>query len=378
MKKKSTRVGIVTGARSDWGLLRPVYLAIARAKRFTPRLFVTGMHLLPEFGSSVRLIDVPIAARIPMYKNTHSPIARATEGLARAFAKEKLDYVIVLGDRVEMLAGALAALERRIPIVHIHGGDAAQSGHQDEMVRPVISTLASVHCTASKQSGRRLLRHNEEAWRITVTGSPALDAVRAHRFSSRTATKKKLGIATEQFAVVIFHPHDRNVAHGGRDMRTILTTLRKDPKRSLVIIYPNNDRGNEEIIRTIESARGTPNIRIFKTMPQSMYLDLLRHAEFLVGNSSGAMYECSFLETPAINVGLRNRGREHGANVLDADASPDSLSRTIAKVRTHAFRLRMKRTRYLFGNGHAAEHIAALLQKLLRSKKPLLPKTFAS
>lgn len=364
MKKKthSVRIGIVTGSRADYGLLRPVYDALKRHRNVRPLLFVTGMHLLPEFGLSWRHINVPITAKIPMY-SARSPVADAAVALSAAFSKEKLDHLILLGDRREMLAGALAAFESGIPISHIHGGDAADSGHVDELIRPIISLLSTLHFPASKRSRERLLSLGVEATRITVSGSPALDAVASHAFRSESATRKMLGIATRRYAVVAFHPNDRDQKTGGHYMRIILQTLRKNPKRSLVIIYPNNDDGNQLIITEIEKRRGKSGIRIFKTMPQGDFLDTLKHADFLIGNSSGGIYECSLLLKPAINVGTRNRGREHGANLVDADPTPSSITRSLKRIESPSFKRRMVRDRYRFGHGHAAERIVSTIVK---------------
>src|SRR3989344_7146155 len=198
MTNKNLRIGVVTGSRADFGLLRPVYRALGK-QNCTPLLFVTGMHLLPAFGLSWKTINLPIAARVPMYPGDPSDTARGARGLAKAFKKEKLDCLIVLGDRKEMLAGAIAAFDLNIPIAHIHGGDAAQSGHQDEIIRPILSLLSDLHFPASQRSKERLILLGVDQKTIHLSGSPALDAVRAHTFGSEKKVQEILGV-TNRYA----------------------------------------------------------------------------------------------------------------------------------------------------------------------------------
>lgn len=373
MKKSTAKakrtIGIVTGSRADWNLLRPVYKELQRSEKLRPLIFITGMHLLPEFGRTEKFIEGKAAVRVPMY-GAKSPLGRGTEGLVAAFKEAKVDYVLLLGDRKEMLAGALAAFDLSIPLFHIHGGDYTKSGHQDEIMRHLISILSSMHFPASAKSKERLIKLGEVPSRIVVTGSPALDSVRAHTFATRAKTEKMLGI-DGRYAVVLFHPNDREADVCGTHVRTILKTLRKEKDRALVIIYPNNDRGSEKIIREIELLRARKNISIRRSMPQSQYLDALKYAEFLIGNSSGGVYECSYMGTPAINVGLRNTGREHAANLIYADPTSRAIERAIARARTPAFRRRMRKDRFYFGRGDAAKKIA---RAIAARGIPLLPK----
>ena len=362
---KDVRIGIVTGSRADWGLLSPVYRALGKQPNCTPRLFVTGMHLLPAFGSSWKTVDVPIAARVSMYPGDPSDTARGARGLSKAFEKEKLDALIILGDRKEMLAGALAAFDLGIPIAHIHGGDATESGHQDETIRPILSLLSDLHFPASTRSKERLIALGIDPKTITISGSPALDAVRIHALAPEKEVRKKLDIEGP-YAVLSFHSHDRAINMGDVHLRAILAAL-KHEKHELVIIYPNNDAGNERIIAEIKKLANKKGIRIFKTMPQPFFLDVLRSAEFLIGNSSGAIYECSYMEVPAINVGDRNRGREHGANVIDVPPDTHKIRAAIKKISAPSFKKNMHADKHIFGNGNAAEIIAKNVMAIARA-----------
>lgn len=370
---KKIRVGIVTGARSEYGLLRPVFRALAREARCEPYFFVTGMHLLPKFGSSVDLITEKIAARVPMYDSA-TPLSHAARGLTRAFAKHKLEYVVLLGDRKEMLAGAVAAFDLGIPIVHIHGGDSSLSGHQDEVIRPIISKFASLHFAASAQSAKRLLRLGEDKERIYVSGSPALDAVRELHLLSAKEVRSTLGIVNKRYAVVMFHPNDREADRAGEHVRTILDAVYDRGVRSVLAVYPNNDRGHEAVISAIESYRGKRDFVIARTLAPHVYVSALKHAEFLIGNSSGGIYECSYLQVPAINVGARNRGREHANNIVFVEPNPRAIRDAIQKTQRPSFWKKMERDRHHFGNGRAGAYIAKTLRSLHLSKEELLQK----
>jgi GDP/UDP-N,N'-diacetylbacillosamine 2-epimerase (hydrolysing) len=375
-KNKKYTIGIVTGARSEYGLLKPVYQALHEHGNRV-RWYVTGMHLLPEFGQSWKQLEkdgMKIAARVPMYDKGASATATGAQGLASAMRKDKLDFVLLLGDRAEMLAGAIAAFDLHIPIIHLHGGDITNSGHQDEVIRPTLTKLSHLHFAASKESARRILKLGEEPWRVYVAGSSALDAVYAQTLLSSATLRHMLQIPTRRYAVVLFHPNDKEAAIAGLHLRTILQTLRRDPELSLVLIYPNNDRGSDRVIAEIEKWRGTAGVSIFKTLPQKEYLSALRHAEFLIGNSSSSIYECSAMKVPAIIVGRRNRGREHGANVVFAEPTTSSITVALRRIASPVFSRAMKKDAQRFGRGDAGVRIATALAKLSVSKERLLQK----
>src|SRR3989338_6634827 len=180
-----------------------------------------------------------------------------------------------------MLAGAIAAFDLNIPIAHIHGGDAAQSGHQDEIIRPILSLLSDLHFPASQRSKERLILLGVDQKTIHLSGSPALDAVRAHTFGSEKKVQEILGV-TNRYAIVLFHPHDAATNEGDKHIRTIFAALEDNRERELVIIYPNNDAGHERIIAEIKKLSRKKGVHIFKNMPQSLFLDALRYAEFLI------------------------------------------------------------------------------------------------
>ena len=179
------RIGVITGSRSDYGIYRPILEEIVLQSSLQLHLLVTGMHLSPEFGMTVNAIEEDgfnIDDRIEMLLSSDSPTGIATSigigtvGFAQAFAKSHVDLLLVLGDRYEMYAGAIAALPFRMPIAHIHGGEVTE-GAIDESIRHAITKMSHLHFVSTEVYARRIIQMGEEPWRVTVSGAPSLDNI---------------------------------------------------------------------------------------------------------------------------------------------------------------------------------------------------------
>lgn len=348
-------IGVVTGTRAEYGLLEPVLDAIAAHARLELRLIVTGTHLISD---SVKDIRHPIAARVRMQGKTVSDtvsraddvqaLGRGVMRIGKAIDRLSPDVVLVLGDRIEALAGALAGQVGGLRVAHIHGGDRAE-GVADEAMRHATSKLAHLHFAATAQSRRRLIRMGENPLRVYNTGSPAIDALS--------------GVVPAEDApqlIVMQHPVGED---DETERRWMDATLKATAKYNRLVMSPNHDPGRGGILQAIE-AHG---IEPFAHMPRGRFLSLLAGARAIVGNSSAGLIEASALKTPAVNLGLRQAGRERPRSVIDASYGVASTRSALRDALT----LDTAGLKHPYGKGTAGLRIAELLADMPMDAVPL-------
>jgi UDP-N-acetylglucosamine 2-epimerase (non-hydrolysing) len=380
------RVGVVTVSRSDYGHLRPVIDGIRRAPDLELVLLVGGMHLAPEFGNTIREIEadgIPVAERIEMLEKGDTPEAvaistgRGVEGFARAFARRRPDLVVVLGDRFEMLAAAVAALPFALPVAHIHGGEVSE-GAMDNQIRHAITKLAHVHFASADVHARRIARMGEEAWRIHTVGAPGLDRLAGLAALPRETLARELGLPAEgPWHLVTFHPVTLEYRDTAHDVDELLAALEKSDG-TLVITYPNADTSGRVIIDRLEefAGRHPGRCRLVRSLGERLYLSLLSHANVMIGNSSSGLIEAPSFGLPAVNIGARQRGRLRGANVIDVAPSREEILRGIEAAQAPAFRARARGAANPYGDGSAAPRIVDVLSKVPLDAR-LVQKRFA-
>lgn len=371
------RIAIISGSRADFGLLTPVIRAVSAHKKLELQLIAAGSHFLAP-ARTIRDVEAafPVAARVPMQGPRHRTrlddaraTARGIDGFARAFARLKPDWVVVLGDRIEAFAGASAAAIAGIGVAHIHGGDRAE-GIADESMRHAITKLAHLHLAATERSARRITRMGERPDHVHVVGSPAIDALRSTRpMNDRDA--QALGNPT---IVILLHPSgldprfEELVATELASAATILAPT--------LFLAPNHDAERDAIDRVwrrtcqrFEHAHYSPHL------PREQFLALLARmtrrnplggsSGLLVGNSSAGLIEAAALRVPVINIGPRQAGREQGANVSNIALDPASFDplRFFSRLQRGFFRFVEERPpdAHPYGDGRAGPRIARLL-----------------
>lgn len=364
MKKKT--VLVITGTRAEYGLLRPTMHAIAKSKKLTLRVLVTGMHTLKTYGNTqaqVR-VDFPNAFLVPIGKNDSMTAALAKEiiGIGAYCAKKRPDLILVLGDRDESFAGAIVGGHQGIPVAHIHGGD--KTGLVvDEYIRHATTKFSHLHFAATKKSARRIQKLGEESWRIFTVGGPGLDEMRTFSFKSKKAIAKKYGLSTEMpWIFLLHHPTSFDPVGYREQIRPLLRAVARVPGEK-IIGYPNADTGTNTFMKEIETYRGTPHMHVYKSMPRHEYLNLFKYASVLVGNSSMGIIDSSFFNVPTVNVGNRQAGRECGSNVVHAGYGEASIKYAIARATNPAFRRKIAHSRSPYGDGHAAEKIVRAIER---------------
>ena len=366
-------IGVVTVARSDYGHLTPVLGAIRDAADLRLQLFVAGAHLLPRFGMMVRAIEAdgwPIAARIEGAVDDDTPEAiaagagAAVAGFARAFAAHRPDLLVVLGDRVEMLAAAVAALPFALPVAHVHGGEVTE-GAMDEQARHAITKLAHLHFAAAEPYAARIRAMGEEAWRVHTTGAPGLDRLAALATLSREALASRLGLPLRRPTLLVtFHPETLAAGDVPQQVDELATALEK-VEGDMVVTFPGADTASGAIITRLRALERTrPRTRLLESLGDDVYASLLREADVMVGNSSSGLIEAPSFALPVVNIGDRQRGRLRGDNVIDVGNGRDAIVAAIARALDPAFRRALAGTPNPYGDGRAAPRIVRVLREV--------------
>jgi UDP-hydrolysing UDP-N-acetyl-D-glucosamine 2-epimerase len=371
-------IGIVTVGRSDWGIYRPVVERLSRTKGLSVRIIVTGMHLAPEFGSTYRLIE---ADGYPSYERVESLVASDTPtgiaksmglgvlGFAELFSRWRPDILLVLGDRFEMHAAALAALPFLIPVAHIHGGELTE-GAIDDALRHSITKLSHLHFPSTPVYAKRIRQLGEESWRITVSGAPGLDHLRTtKRLTPRQFSTSLEWAVPERFALVTYHPVTLSHQSAGHQIDELLAALEATGLPALFTM-PNADTNGRIILTAIKTyLLKHPASLLVDNLGTERYLTAMRLAAVMLGNSSSGIIEAASFKLPVVNIGLRQRGRLHAANVIDCSDGQTSIATALRKALTPSFhRLCAKLTNPYDAGGAAAVIARTLKQTPLGTK----------
>jgi len=348
------KIVYVTGSRSEYGVMRSTLKAINADSQLELSLIVTGAHLMPRYGSTVKEIQhdgFKIAAKVPLKIKNESGIEMAKYfsdcviGVAKALEKIRPDIVIIQSDRSETLASAVAAAYLNIPTVHMSGGDVTAGGTIDDAIRHATTKFAHVHFPSTEESARRLVRMMEEPQRIYYVGNPSVDLSKEKYTAAKEIAKKFSFDLAKPILVVIFHPVKSEVGKIEKNTEEIVEAL-KQLKMQAVILYPNCDVGSDEIIKVIEKVK-LPFVRVVKTVQRDDFVGLLRVASAMVGNSSCAVIEAPSLKLPAVNIGSRQRGREGSNNLIDVGYDRNKIAEAVKKaVLDKNFRNSIRNTPY--------------------------------
>lgn len=354
----------VSGTRADFGLMHSTLSKIAATPGVDLSIVVTGMHLSASHGltiDEIRAARFRIAAEVPVPLDPATGatmarnIAMMLTAFTDAFEASAPDLVLLLGDRGEMLAGALAAIHLNIPAAHIHGGEL--SGTVDEPVRHAISKLSHIHFVSTAGARDRLVRMGEADAHVHVTGAPGLDGLLDDPRVTRAEVAARYSLdTTKPIALMVFHPVLQEAARAEVDARAILSAL-AETGTQVIALMPNSDGGSEGVRRVLEGAKGVAGLSVQTHLGRPHFLDAMACVDVMIGNSSAGIIEAASFGTPVINIGRRQNLRERNANVLDVAVADEGLAviliATILKGRYPAFNI--------YGDGSAGQRIAALL-----------------
>lgn len=357
----------ITGTRADFGLMSSTLTKINQSKYLKLSVAITGMHLDPKFGNTKQEVmdygfDTHIVESEPENGSRLAmvnAVASQTSGFSTLFASLKPSIILLLGDRGEMLAAAIAALYLNIPVAHIHGGEL--SGTIDESIRHAISKLSHFHFVATKKSQNRLQRMGEELTNIFVTGAPGLDDILNMPIPSKSELIEFLTIKSSTLLLaVLFHPVVQDAEIADEQIGALLNAL--PDNEQVIMLMPNADAGGQLIRdKIIAYAKMRPNIKLKTHLPRNMYLSLIAHCDVLIGNSSSGIIEASSFATKVINIGDRQANRERNKNTIDVQLDTIEIRNEIDK----AICQRKLVPENVYGDGMTGNRICHLLSQLV-------------
>jgi UDP-hydrolysing UDP-N-acetyl-D-glucosamine 2-epimerase len=287
-------------------------------------------------------------------------------GLADHFATNRPDMLIVMGDREEPMTGALAASYHHIPVVHIGGGDHAEDGNVDNPIRHAVSKLAHLHMVTTELSGQRLRALGEEDWRINVVGASGLDRLMAVEQMDRAELDATLGVdwAGAPYVVLLYHPTITDYEAAATHIANITLALEATGLR-VVAMVPNTDPGSDGVLAGLHDfAARCDRVRLFTFIERKVFVNLLRHARAMVGNSSAGVIEAPTLGLPAVNIGQRQRGREHADNIIFTGYELDEIAVALQRATLDPeFRATAALMRSPYGDGKTSRRIADILAR---------------
>lgn len=373
MNEIKIKISVTTGTRAEYGLLRPILHEISKNSKLELYLIVTGMHLSKKHGYTINEIKndgFEIYKKFSMIPKGNSSFYMAQSlGLgilefSKIFKKLQPDINLILGDRDEAFASALAASHMNIPNAHIHGGDKTKAGI-DEYIRHAITKISNIHFVATQKSKNRILRMGENPKYVLFTGSPGIDEIKKHKITNKIKLEEKYKMKfSGDEILLVFHPVTTQTKSVKKQIENILKVLVRFNK-TIIIIKPNSDSGSDIILKTLDFYEKKYSfVKIFPNLPRQDYLGLLKICKILVGNSSSGMIEATYFKIPVINIGIRQSGRETGKNVIHVnDVSELKIYNAVQKglkISKNNLRICNK----LYGQGDASKKIVNFLENV--------------
>ena len=377
---------VVTVGRSDFGIYQPILRALRESKSWELTLLATGGHYDVNTGHTIDLVKETISeplreVSVDSFCRTPVDMARTmgaiTAGTATALAEQPPDLLLVLGDRFDMFAAALAAVPLNIPLAHIHGGESTE-GAIDDQFRHALTKLSHLHFASTEVYAQRIIQMGEEPWRVTASGAPGLDNLNQLPILSRDKLEQELNLTLTTAPILItYHPESRTWQHTENQLNELLQALAPCPHPQ-IFTCPNVDAGSSTIVRILQQHVTTqPNCRLVPNLGARRYFSLLHIAAAMVGNSSSGIIEAASFKLPVVNIGDRQKGRIHPHNVITIPCKASDISRALEKALAPGTRAALQHMTNPYGDGHAADRIVKKLCEI-RLDASLLRKPFYS
>lgn len=356
------RILFLTGTRADYGKIKTLIHALDNNTAFEVFVFVCGMHLLEKFGSTYNEVindgykNVYVAFGLSQSQNTSVNLGNTICCLAGYVETIKPDMIVVHGDRMDALAGAMVGALNNVLVAHIEGGEL--SGTIDESIRHAISKFAHIHFACNEEAKKRLIQLGEEEKRIFIIGSPDIDVMMSAHLPTLAEAKKRYEIRFGHYGILMYHPVTTEYADIGIKIKILVDTVIQS-NQNYIVVYPNNDLGSEVILNEYKRFCNNTMFALFPSLRFEYFLTLLKNADFIMGNSSAGIRESGIYGIPAIDIGTRQSGRyscEKASNIQHvADNSKEILSalRNINGHRSSAF---------LYGDGNSTEEFIRVVE----------------
>ncbi|MEG1300036.1 MAG: UDP-N-acetylglucosamine 2-epimerase [Erysipelotrichaceae bacterium] len=381
------KLAIVTSTRADYGLLKPILDELTKIpNQIQFYLIVTGTHLSKKYGMTINEI---MNDNIKIYKKIEIPLANDCESdiandmaktlvsFTNVFKEESFDFVLLLGDRYEMLMIALAATLVKLPILHLYGGDTTE-GAMDEYIRHSITKMSYIHFVSNVISKKRVIQLGENPDRVFCVGSTGIDNILNSELYDEDEIRELLSLnKNSNIALGTYHPVTFENYSGNNDLIQYLDALKEFKDIEFIITKSNSDLGGEQINKILDEwANRIPNLHVYSSLGMKKYLSIMRISEFVIGNSSSGLFETPSFKIPTINIGNRQKGRLQASSVINSDGDTESICKAITYALSDTFKKVCLNTISPFGDGHAAINILKVLLSLEKKDVSLLKKFY--
>ena len=353
------RIAFLTGTRADYGKIKPLMEALSKNSQYEIHILVTGMHLLEKYGATVNHVMEDHLGIIHLLPNQHpnqtmeTSLARTIEQISEACISTYFDMMVVHGDRIEALAGAIVGVLRNIPVAHIEGGEV--SGTVDGLIRHSVSKLSHIHFVSNENSKQRLIQLGESVDSIHIIGSPDIDIMLSNKLPTFQEVLDRYSIPFKQYGILIFHPVTNEIDNL-QDYAASVCQAISNSSKNYVVIKPNNDLGTEIIQKELKKLNEEKRFIHLPSMRFEYFLQLLKSSEFIIGNSSAGVREAGYFGVPAINIGTRQRNRHESNLILNTEYSESQILGAIKAAS------KMERVpNQGFGDGNSGEKFAKIL-----------------
>jgi UDP-N-acetylglucosamine 2-epimerase (hydrolysing) len=347
------KIVFLTGTRADFGKIKSLITALEKDDKYTPYVFVTGMHLMEDYGYTLLEVEKSGFEHVDTFENhTHETtmdltLAKTIDGFSNYIKKTNPDLIVVHGDRVEALAGAIVGSLNNILVAHIEGGEV--SGTIDELIRHSVSKMSHLHYVANDLAKKRLIQMGEVATNIFIIGSPDIDVMFSNDLPSINEVTAYYEIPYDHYAVLMYHPVTTDNANVAIYANNLVDALLKDDK-NYVVIYPNNDLGSREILKAYKRLNHNSRFRVFPSIRFEYFLSLLKHSDFIIGNSSAGIREAPYYGVPTLNIGTRQKNRALHKHILHSNYETNEIYNAISKVD----KIKLQKIKPVFGHGNSA------------------------
>jgi len=368
------KICVITGTRAEYGLLRWVMEGIHKEETLTLQIIATGMHLSPEFGLTFKNIEkdgFKIDRKIEMLTSSDTSVGIAKSmglgliGFADALNDLKPDLIVVLGDRFEIFAAVSAAMVARIPIAHIHGGEATE-GLIDEAIRHSLTKMSHLHFVAAKEYQSRVIQLGEQPENVFLVGGVGIDNIKRINFLQKNELEECLGLKLGKKSLLItFHPVTLESKTAVEQMEELLAAVEALKDTLLIFTLPNADTDGRKLITLIhEFVAQHTNAHAYTSLGQIRYLSCIKYVDGIVGNSSSGLLEVPSFKKGTINIGERQRGRLQASSVINCEPTRKSITKALQKLYSHEFQVSLENTVNPYGEGGASEKIVSTVKSV--------------
>jgi GDP/UDP-N,N'-diacetylbacillosamine 2-epimerase (hydrolysing) len=372
------KICIISGSRSELDLLKNLILEIKKDKFFNSKLLVTGSHLSKFFGNTVEYIKnqnlnihnyINISIKGDSSEQVSKSFSLGVTKFTKIFSKIKPDAIVVLGDRYEIFSSVISATLKKIPVVHIHGGEVT-AGSMDEGIRHSITKLSHIHFVSTEEYKRRVIQLGENKKNVFNVGSLGAQSIKKIKLLNKTKLEKLLKIKfLKKITLVSFHPETLEKKTNSKNLENFLNVLKNLNEYTIVFTMPNADIGYKSVFNKINNfVKNNQNAFLFKSLGHQKYFSLCKLINFYIGNSSSGIIELASFNKPSINLGQRQAGRLKPNNVIDCDFKKENIFKAIQIASSLKFKKRIRFLKNPYYKGDTSKKIVKSLKKINLNK----------